>query len=435
MAIVEMWSTLATVLVTQLAMRVQCGGAGPRVLVVALDGFPKEQLARHTWDHLTWVYAHGSHPRRFINQFPTKSFPNHFSVATGLFEESHGVVGNKVFDPSLNRTLTIKDPELFTQNPGVMPLWTLNELHGGHSGCIMWPGCAVPFHGRNVTFSEPYRDNATFDEEVDLAVKWLTHPMKPANLIFFYHDQPDMAGHVYGPNSSYYDEELKKIDAGLGYLFHMLDLRGLKKEVDVVILSDHGMAQISSITGIIDLDTILDPGLYTFTGSSPVLNIWPIKEKVVYVYAKLQDGSKAYPYKVYMKEDSQMKAWHYMNNPRISSITLVANDGYVFQDVKGFIKGHKDKGYPGLTEMFGDHGYEVDNPSMEPIFVAVGPSFRQKFTAEEFSNLDVYPLLCLMLGLPPGPNNGSLDNIYPILAQPITTRLIQPLLVALAWQT
>lgn len=81
--------------------------------------------------------------------------------------------------------------------------------------------------------------------------------------------------------------------------------------------------------------------------------------------------------------------------------------------------------------MFGDHGYEVDNPSMEPIFVAVGPSFRQKFTAEEFSNLDVYPLLCLMLGLPPGPNNGSLDNIYPILAQPITARLIQPLLVAL----
>lgn len=81
--------------------------------------------------------------------------------------------------------------------------------------------------------------------------------------------------------------------------------------------------------------------------------------------------------------------------------------------------------------MIGDHGYEVDNPSMEPVFVAVGPSFRQRFTAEDFTNLDVYPMVCLILGLPPGPNNGSLDNIYPILAQPITTRLIQPLLVAL----
>lgn len=75
----------------------------------------------------------------------------------------------------------------------------------------MWPGCDVPFHGRNLTFYEPYHDNATFDEEVNLAIKWLTDPMKPANLIFLYHDQPDMAGHVYGPNSSYYDEELKKV--------------------------------------------------------------------------------------------------------------------------------------------------------------------------------------------------------------------------------
>ena len=83
-----------------------------------------------------------------------------------------------------------------------------------------------------------------------------------------------------------------------------------------------------------------------------------------------------------------------------------------------------------VTEMFGDHGYEVDNPSMEPIFVAVGPSFRQKFIAEDFSNIDVYPLVCIMLGLPPGPNNGSLDNIQTILAHPISSLLIEPLLIA-----
>lgn len=84
-----------------------------------------------------------------------------------------------------------------------------------------------------------------------------------------------------------------------------------------------------------------------------------------------------------------------------------------------------------VTEVFGDHGYEVDNPSMEPIFVAVGPSFQRKFVAENFSNIDVYPLVCQLLGLPPGPNNGSLDNISAIIARPITSRLIQPLLVAL----
>lgn len=415
-------------LVVELVVGVR--SVGRQVVVVSLDGFPKEQLSRHPWEHLTWVYAHGSQPRKFINQFPTKTFPNHFSVATGMYQESHGVVGNTVFDKTLNRTLTIKDTELFTQNPGVMPLWTLNELQGGSSACIMWPGCDVPFHGRNVTYWEPYHASASLNNSVDLAVKWLTHAMLPANLIFLYHDQPDMAGHVYGTNSSYYSDMLKQVDAGVGYLFHLLELRKLRQKVDVIILSDHGTTTISEETGIIDLASVLNPELYTFSGSSPVLNIWPVEGKDLYVFGKLKDGSASNHYRVFLKEDPQMKMWHYRDNPRISSITLVSDMGYVFQDFRDYIKKYHEKKYPGLTNVFGDHGYEVDNPSMEPIFVAVGPSFRQKFIAEDFSNIDVYPLVCMMLGLSPGPNNGSLDNIQTILARPISLRLIEPLLVA-----
>lgn len=415
-------------LVVELVVGVR--SVGRQVVVVSLDGFPKEQLSRHPWEHLTWVYAHGSQPRKFINQFPTKTFPNHFSVATGMYQESHGVVGNTVFDKTLNRTLTIKDTELFTQNPGVMPLWTLNELQGGSSACIMWPGCDAPFHGRNVTYWEPYHASASLNNSVDLAVKWLTHAMLPANLIFLYHDQPDMAGHVYGTNSSYYSDMLKQVDAGVGYLFHLLELRKLRQKVDVIILSDHGTTTISEETGIIDLASVLNPELYTFSGSSPVLNIWPVEGKDLYVFGKLKDGSASNHYRVFLKEDPQMKMWHYRDNPRISSITLVSDMGYVFQDFRDYIKKYHEKKYPGLTNVFGDHGYEVDNPSMEPIFVAVGPSFRQKFIAEDFSNIDVYPLVCMMLGLSPGPNNGSLDNIQTILARPISLRLIEPLLVA-----
>ncbi|XP_045103889.1 bis(5'-adenosyl)-triphosphatase enpp4-like isoform X3 [Portunus trituberculatus] len=427
---VRMHTLVLASLVVQLMGGVKSVDVGRQVVVVSLDGFPKEQLSKHPLEHLTRVYAHGSQPRRFINQFPTKSFPNHFSVATGMYQESHGVVGNTVFDKALNRTLTIKDSELFTQNPGVMPLWTLNEQLGGSSGCIMWPGCDVTFHGRNVTYWEPYQHNASLSNSVDLAVKWLTHDMVPANLIFLYHDQPDMAGHVYGPDSSYYRDMLKKVDAGVGYLFHLLDLRKLRQKVDVIILSDHGTTSVSAETGIIDLSSVLSPKLYTFTGGSPVLNVWPVEGKDLYVYDRLKNGSPSNHYKVFLKENPQMKAWHYRDNPRISSITLVSDVGYVFQDFRNNIKNFQETGYPGLTEMFGDHGYEVDNPSMEPIFVAVGPSFRQKFIAENFSNIDVYPLVCMMLGLSPGPNNGSLNNIQTILARPISSLFIEPLLVA-----
>lgn len=203
----------------------------------------------------------------FRNQFVTKTFPNHWSIVTGVYEEVHGLVGNTVYDKALNVTRNITDHALFSQNPSITPIWvrrilcvhmhllkscsfsfqgnsylfspsryshyyqvqyntsivvccflnlvyslqTLNEQQGGHSGCIMWPGCSFSYHGINVTHIERFKPNSNLRDKVDTAVKWMTHSYPQANLVMIYHDQPDQFGHVYGPNSPHVLEELKKV--------------------------------------------------------------------------------------------------------------------------------------------------------------------------------------------------------------------------------
>ncbi|XP_066976914.1 bis(5'-adenosyl)-triphosphatase enpp4-like [Macrobrachium rosenbergii] len=398
------------------------------ILVISLDGFSHRYIENFTLENLSRIYARGSYPESFRNQFVTKTYPNHFTVATGVYEEVHGVVGNTVFDPVLQQKLGITDKGFFTQNPSIYPIWTLNEANGGHSGCIMWPGCTATFHGRNVTFYEPYKPKAALKDSLSRAFQWFNDANTPANLIFLYHEQPDAAGHAYGAESPHILDELLKIDEAMGFLFQLITLNNLQERLDIIVLSDHGMSSIPE-TNIIDLTTIVDSSMYTFTGSSPVLNVWPTYDHQIDVYSRLLEGQKTHNYSVFSK-DGIPEEWHYKKNPRVSPILLIADEGYVFQDFIDLINFYKKEKMPDLTDVHGDHGYPVYVQSMEPIFVALGPSFKHRFQAPPFSNVDVYPLLCHLLSLTPGPTNGTLENISTMLALPITS-LIQPLLIAL----
>ncbi|XP_068241456.1 bis(5'-adenosyl)-triphosphatase enpp4-like isoform X1 [Palaemon carinicauda] len=398
------------------------------ILVISLDGFSHRYIQNFTLENLSRVYARGSSPESFRNQFVTKTYPNHFTVATGVYEEVHGVIANTVLDPVSKQKLGIEDEGFFTQNPEIYPIWTLNEANGGHSGCIMWPGCSATYHGRNLTFYDPYKPKKDLKESISLAFQWFNNAETPANLVFLYHEQPDASGHAYGPESPKILEELLKIDRAIGFLFQLVTLNNLQEHLDIIILSDHGMSSIPE-ANIIDLSTIVDSSLYTFTGNSPVLNVWPDNEHQIDVYLKLVDGEKKYNYSVFRKE-AIPEEWHYKKNNRVSPILLIADEGYVFQDFHDVIDYYKNGNWPDLTDVHGDHGYPAYVHSMEPIFVALGPSFKRRFQAPPFSNVDVYPLLCHLLSISPGPTNGTLENISAILAVPISS-LIQPLLIAL----
>lgn len=133
------------------------------------------------------------------NVFPTKTFTNHYSIATGAYPETHGILGNEVYDKIKGKLNYGYD--LFHLNQSVLPIWTINELAGGKSGCMMWPGSNYEYSGVNCSYSQIYSSKTPLTERVDTVIEWLTKEKDPPNLVMFYSEQPDKLAHIVGPNS------------------------------------------------------------------------------------------------------------------------------------------------------------------------------------------------------------------------------------------
>jgi ectonucleotide pyrophosphatase/phosphodiesterase family member 5 len=258
-----------------------------RVLLISFDGF--------RWDYLSVAEKHGIKTPNFArmmeegvtvdspgvtNTFVTKTIPDHYTLVTGLYQESHGLVANDFYDPKFNETFspfTSKGATNIkwwngTGSQKVEPIWITNEAagHGRVSGICMWPGCDVV--GQTPSFYMPYNASVSFERRADDVIKWFTDKTKPINFGAVYMDQPDHVGHSHGPESIELAEKIGELDKGLGYLLDELGHHGLLPGLNIIITSDHGMASVKSN---IYLNEFLNFSLFTSYGGSPVRHIVP----------------------------------------------------------------------------------------------------------------------------------------------------------------
>jgi len=348
------------------------------------------------------------------NAFITKTFPNHYSLVTGLYEENHGIVANNFYDPIFNETFEMSNPSSKqrkwwngTGTHSVEPIWVTNENVGRGglsmpraSGVVMWPGSDV--EGQHAKHFVPYDIHVPLTERIDMMVDWFSDHDSPMNLGLLYFHEPDATGHAFGPDSDEILNMIKTLDEGVGYLIKKLKDHKIFNSINLIITSDHGMAEISEN---IDLDLIIDPKLYTSYGTTPVLGIYPKDEsKTDEVYTTLKGSKNLLVYKTSeIPED-----FHYRNNRRIPPILISAPEGYrLCQRSKN--ESCSDKG---------NHGYDNSIQSMHPFFIAHGHVFKKNFTTQQqFNNVDIYSLICHVLDIPPQPHDGSLDVIKAILEE------------------
>ncbi|CAL4124617.1 unnamed protein product, partial [Meganyctiphanes norvegica] len=391
-----------------------------------------------TLSNLHTLHSRYCHNGPYRSNLTFKTIPDHPRPSKPIFSDGASLLGRTLFPKKKPEgNLNIKQKMRYRNHPTVTRAETLNELAGGHSGCVAWPGCPYSYKDRNVTYWEPYNHSMTLHKKMDHAVWWMNNAEKPANLVFIYHDEPDWVGHVYGPNSPFVHEELLKIDSALKYLHDKLQSYGLLELVDIVVLSDHGMSPVpeSQIIFLSNFDN-LEKHKFFYMGASPVLNIWPLEgTEILDLYSTLEDGCRINNCTVMLNSENTKhnipSEWHYARNSRVSRITLLADEGYVFEDFDTLVQDYKRK-YPNVTNIHGDHGYPVEDPTMEPIFVASGPSFKRGYESPVFSSVDVYPLLCEILSLNAPPNNGSFAKVEHILVKPIIGSLLKPLIIALS---
>lgn len=390
-----------------LSEELRANPCGQTLIMVSVDGF--------RWDYLTLNNAELTPNLHFIartgvkakftrSAFTTTTYPNHYTMVTGLYPESHGIVSNYMYDPEFKARFDLKttDPRWWKAEP----LWITNQKAGHISGVIYWPGYHVKIqsHSPLLTVNTPSANtdigNTTgriysYKKRVDTVLHWLERN-SPPNFIALYFEEPDESGHKFGPESKKLWKVIKMVDNTIGYLIRELRDRKLLDRVNLIVTSDHGMTTISSKRQIY-LDRYVDPNSYELWDASTNFMIDPRKDKFNYVYSSLQ---KVPHLKAYNKSEIPT-AFHYKHSRRLSPILAMPDLGWTINTTKTSLK------VSGLWEG-GNHGYSNQELDMHALFVARGPAFRSGYNANAFDNINLYSLLCKVLGVKPRPNNGTL---------------------------
>ncbi|XP_034245410.1 ectonucleotide pyrophosphatase/phosphodiesterase family member 5-like isoform X2 [Thrips palmi] len=381
----------------------------PKLLIISMDAFRPGYVDDCLTPTIVKLRSSGVYAPYIRNVFPTKTFPNHHSIATGVFPEVHGVLDSTVYTSKdsccSNRTLIGYSYELYHYNNDILPIWTLNQLagKGRHSGVMMWPGGEFPYGCKKTTptFSQKWNLNTSYQDRVDAVMSWFTHKETPANLVMLYFEEPDFHGHAFGIDSLEVRDQVKRLDRSLDYIFQQLKKHGLDELVTVFALSDHGMVNLNQ-NNIIDLNRYVDNSTYVMAGYSPVLQIFPSEGKEWDVLSGLKKAHSDHKNKfnVYTREDIPSE-WHYAANNRTPPILVVANEGFAFQDFYKNIDAENKRFdiEPNPRNKYGIHGYSNSVLSMFPVFFAWGPLVKSGMVLDPFNNTQLYPLWAYILNL------------------------------------
>ena len=374
------------------------------VVLVSLDGFRFDYALKYGARHLLAIAAHGaSAPEGMIPAYPSLTFPNHYTLVTGLYPEHHGIVGNQFYDPARKETYSYRDPRTATDGSwyGGTPLWSLAEKQGMRSACFFWPGSEAKIAGERPTYYLHYDDHFPDEQRIDQVIAWLKLPPEQRpHFITLYYPNVDHAGHEYGPDSPQTAEAVRHVDTLMGTL--EADLKALPLSIDLIIVSDHGMAKIQG--GWIDLDKFASLDGLTTVGSYLYA---PDEAAANHAYQKLKAADASFM--VYRRGNVPAEL-HYSSNPREGDPIIVARGPYAIR-AQAPPPDREDR-----APTVGNHGFDpFMMPEMKAVFYAEGPDIRAGVKLKPFENVNVFPLIVKLLGLESPPVDGSFGVLSGVL--------------------
>ncbi|HYN06491.1 MAG TPA: ectonucleotide pyrophosphatase/phosphodiesterase [Vicinamibacterales bacterium] len=365
----------------------------PILILISLDGWRWDYLDPAQTPHLHKLAAAGVRAEGLIPAFPSKTFPNHYTIVTGLSPEHHGIVSNTMVDRTIGRftmsSATAKDARWW----GGEPLWVTAIRQGRRASVLFWPGSEAPIGGVRPNDWLPYSDAFPNTERIDRMLTWLARPEgeRPSFLTLYFNDV-DSAGHSFGPDSAQVMAAAARLDGLIGSLIAGVEKLGLASRTHYVVVSDHGMSQLSSDRTIF-LDDYIDLSTIEVVDWSPALQILPRSGSVEDIYRALKSRHPSLA--VYRREEMPLHL-RYRAHPRIPPIIGLADDGW---SITSRARSGGQRG--------GDHGYDPFYRSMHGLFVASGPAFRRGAIVPAFENIHIYDLMCRVLGLTPARNDGD----------------------------
>ena len=384
----------------------------PYVILISCDGFRYDYVERFRPPHLLQFIDQGVQAASMISSFPAKTFPNHYTIATGMYPENHGLVDNTFYDPERQDLYKISKREAVEDGSWYKgtPLWVNAEQNGMVSASYFFVGSEADIQGVQPTYYFPYEGATPNEKRVQQVLDWLALPeARRPHMITLYFSDMDDAGHRYGPSDDeHIGAALLELDKALGVLFEGVKATGLP--VNTIIVSDHGMIDVAP-NKLINIDPLEQEGQYRIANNGALAHLYleqGVDKEAVYRFLKEKEDH----FRVYKIEDFPF----YRScgaNPRLGDFIVLPEYGHYLSDSRRIAQVHQ-----GNFKQGGEHGFNPEFLEMHAIFYANGPAFKRGMRIPSFRNIHIYPMVCRILGLPiPEGVDGRVEVLKGILAE------------------
>lgn len=381
----------------------------PTTIYISLDGFHPQYVSEERSPHLAKLVNDGFSTPYIIPSFPSQTFPNHWTLATGLYPINHGIVGNSFWDPKLNRNFKhVSLASLDRVFWGGEPLWATAKKHKRKSAVHMWPGSEVDFQKFNADFVDKFNKTEVLSAKRDRILNWIDLPFKERpELIMAYVPTVDTVGHKFGIAGDEVIDSIAQVDTLVGEIIAGLEDRNLTDVVNLVIVSDHGMAPTSD-DRLVFLDDLIDTSVVQKRTGWPLAGLWlnieDVEPTLETLRDSLEEGARVF------KSSEMPEDWHFTNQGeygyRLPPVYIVPNVGWNILTHSEYAD--QDNKY----KLQGVHGYDNQEALMRGFFAASGPAFEPGHY-EPFENVNVYALICRSMQMRPASNDGDV-NLTPL---------------------
>jgi predicted AlkP superfamily pyrophosphatase or phosphodiesterase len=368
------------------------------VVLISLDAFRWDYCAKYPAEtpNLRQLIAEGSSARQLTPVFPANTFPNHYTLVTGLYPAHHGIINNEMFDPTTGRYFRHLQPQSVHESEwwSGEPLWITAIKQGYPAATSFWIGAETKIQGMYPSFWKYYDSKQPFQERLDELSSWFKLPpgQRPV-FVAFYLEETNSIGHKFGPDSPEIAAAIRQNDDRVGQILTRLKAEGVVP--NVVVVSDHGMTAISADRYLL-LDDYLDLSSVQIDFFGPVAGLRPLEGTPESIVRALS----AFPHaRVCLAKDLPAR-FHMTGNVRIPPVWILPDEGWEVDT-----RAHFSRIRPYLNH--GDHGFDPKLDSMGGILIAAGPAFKNGVVIDPVENVHVYNLICATLGLKPAPNDGD----------------------------
>jgi len=379
--------------------------ADPVVILISLDGFSQQYLGKYPAPHIEKLMAEGIVAKAMQPAFPTKTFPNHYTIVTGLYPGNHGITENNIYDAGFDAIFRMSKTEEVSNGRWWLgePIWVTAEMQGIKTATFFYPGSEADIKGVRPSYWRAYEGDVSNSERVQSVLSWLSLPKaERPSFLTLYFSTIDDEGHRYGPDSQQVKAAVAEVDNAIGELIAGLKQRNLFNQVNLMLVSDHGMAEVPP-EQVIVVDNLFDSNQAALTLWTPeIVSIFPKPGQLESIYQQLSAGLPTSA-KVYRKSDLPGR-WHYKQSKRVAPLLIIPETGWRLMQQSQYQRWQAKLAKPSVT---GSHGYDNIAPQMQAIFIAHGPAFANGKTIPAFANIQLYNLMCAILGITPAANDGD----------------------------